>query len=44
MGGASFILSGLEGKEETMSNSESERARWGGSGEEEGYIEGLGHE
>ena len=35
------ILGGLEGKEETKSNSESESGRWGGSGEEEGYIGGF---
>ena len=32
----------LKGKY-TMSNSESERRRWGGSREEEGYIGGFGH-
>ena len=34
-------MGGLEGKEETVSNSDSERGRRGGGGEEEGYMEVL---
>ena len=39
--GELVILGRLEGKEETMSNSGSERQRWGGSGEEDDILEVL---